>query len=151
RLTSELFDRIAVPVPRVRDADCRRGLMLVEDVGHRTLYDDTDHSWSHLTPIFRTAAEYVRRIQELPRESVATLNPHLDASLLRWELRKSWDLVLVPDGLVGDDATAAALAAAFDTLCAELGREDRLVPCHRDFMLRNLMWRDGELLVLDHQ
>jgi len=151
RLTSELFAGAGVPVPQVRAADCRRGLMLVEDVGHHTLYDESDRSWSRLTPIYRDAAEYVRRIQQLPRERIATLNPRLDAALLRWELRKSWDLVLVPDGLVGDAGTAAELAAAFDVLCAELGREERQAPCHRDFMPRNLMLRDGRLLVLDHQ
>lgn len=151
RTTSEMFARVDVPVPQVRAADCRRGLMLVEDVGTHTLYDEADRSWSRLSPIYRTAAEYVRRIQELPRASVDALNPRLDAALLRWELKKSWDLVLVPDGLVGDEATAAQLAAALDALCAELGREERLVPCHRDFMPRNLMLRGNDLLVLDHQ
>jgi aminoglycoside/choline kinase family phosphotransferase len=151
RATTELFVTAGVPVPRVLAADCKRGLMLVEDVGTHTLYDDSERAWDVLAPLYRTAAEYVRRIQTLPRASVATLNPRLDASLLRWELRKSWDLVLVPHGLVGDEQTAAALTGALDDLCAELGREERLVPCHRDFMPRNLMVMRSDLLVLDHQ
>src|SRR4051794_34793725 len=80
RATSELFAGVDVPVPGVRAADCRRGLMLVEDVGRRTLYDEADRSWSRLAPVYRTAADYVRRIQELPRASVDALNPRLDAA-----------------------------------------------------------------------
>jgi aminoglycoside/choline kinase family phosphotransferase len=151
RLTSALFAQAGVPVPAVRAADCRRGLMLVEDVGARTLYDEAERSWERLAPVYRRAAEYVRRIQELPAATLDALNPRLDGALLRWELKKSWELVLVPDGLAGDAETAPRFQAALDALCEELGRAERLVPCHRDFMPRNLMLRDGELLVLDHQ
>src|SRR4029079_3009578 len=107
--TTALFARAGVPVPQVRAADGRRGMMLVEDIGALTLYDEKRRSWDELAPIYRTATDYVRRIQQLPREVLATMNPRLDGALLRWELRKSWDLVLVPEGLAGDAATASAL------------------------------------------
>jgi N-acetylmuramate 1-kinase len=156
RLTTELLAGVGVPVPAVRSADCGRGLMLLEDLGDRTLYNQPERDWQALAPVYRQAAGHLRGIQSLPREPIATLNPPLASGLLRWELRKSWELFLVPRGLVGPPPVAAALAAALDTLCDELGREDRFVPCHRDFMPRNLMWRHGdggpdELLVLDHQ
>ena len=52
---------------------------------------------------------------------------------------------------MSDPALAAALRAALDTLCASLGDEPP-VPCHRDFMVRNLMpLPNGALVVLDHQ
>src|SRR5581483_10182595 len=120
RTTTDLFVTAGVPVPRVLAADCRRGMMLVEDVGTRTLYDEKERAWDSLAPIYRTATEYVRRIQRLPQATIATLNPRLDAALLRWELRKSWELVLVPNGLAGDEETARELALAFDALCAQL-------------------------------
>jgi hypothetical protein len=151
RLTTRLLGGAGVPVPAVRHADCARGLMLLEDVGDRTLYDEPERDWTALAPLYRSAVDHVERIQALPRDTVAALNPPLDTALLRWELRKTWDLVLVPEGLVGDTATATALAAAFETLCGELGREERLVPCHRDYMPRNLIRRGAELVVLDHQ
>jgi aminoglycoside/choline kinase family phosphotransferase len=152
RLTSELLAAAGVPVPTVLAADCRRGLMLIAEAGVRTLYEEPARSWSQLAPIYRRAVDSVRRIQALPRAAVATLNPPLDAELLRWELRKSWELFLLPAGLAGTDAEAAQLEAALATLCARLGATAELVPAHRDFMVRNLMLRgDGELLVLDHQ
>jgi len=159
RLTTALLAEAGVPVPAIHRADCRRGLMLLEDSGDRTLYDTPQRDWQALAPTYRRAVGYLRRIQALPRERVATLNVPLDAKLLRWELRKSWDLVLVPRGLVGPPEVERAFAAALETLCEELGRAERLRPCHRDFMPRNLMRREpdgrggdeGELLVLDHQ
>jgi len=157
RLTSAILHEVGVPVPAIRRVDCRRGLMLVEDTGDRTLYDTPVRDWDVLAPIYRRAADYVRRIGALPRERVETLNVWLDAKLLRWELRKSWELVLVPRGLVGPPEVERAFAAALETLCEELGRPERLRPCHRDFMPRNLMLRERreggerELLVLDHQ
>jgi aminoglycoside/choline kinase family phosphotransferase len=158
RITSALLSEVGVPVPLIRRADCHRGLMLVEDAGDLTLYDEPERDWSSLGAVYHRAAGYLRRIQSLSRERVATLNPRLDAGLLRWELSKSWELALVPRGLVGTPELARELTAALDTLCGELGREERLVPCHRDFMPRNLMRRAaaspgerGELLVLDHQ
>ena len=160
RLTTALLDDAGVPVPAIRRVDCRRGLMLLEDTGDRTLYDAPRRDWQALAPTYRRAADYLRRIQALPRERVATLNVWLDAALLRWELRKSWELALVPRGLVGPPQVERAFAAALETLCARLGDAERLRPCHRDFMPRNLMLRErgegagggeAELLVLDHQ
>lgn len=151
RLTTALLDHAGVPVPTIRRADCRRGLMLLEDSGDQTLYDAPLRDWKKLAPIYRLAVDYLRRIQALPSNRVDALNVRLDAALLRWELKKSWELVLVPRGLTGPPDVERAFAEALETLCAELGDADRLRPAHRDFMPRNLMLRDRELVVLDHQ
>jgi aminoglycoside/choline kinase family phosphotransferase len=79
------------------------------------------------------------------------LTPVLDADALRRELGQTWDLFLAPQRLLEDAALAADLHAALDELCAKISL-DPPVPCHRDFMARNLipMGRSG-LAVLDHQ
>jgi N-acetylmuramate 1-kinase len=158
RVTSMLLEDVGVAVPVVRAHDCRRGLMLIEDAGDRTLYDEPERDWNVLTPVYHCAADYIRRIHTLSRDTVAALNAPLDAALLAAELRKSWEIALVPRNLVGEPDVARAFAAALDALCTEIGAAERLVPCHRDFMPRNLKRRasrDGgsaeELLVLDHQ
>jgi aminoglycoside/choline kinase family phosphotransferase len=150
--TTELLAGAGVPVPEVLAADCARGYMLLADSGRHTLYEEPLRSWDDLLPIYRRAVEHARRIGALPRDAVAGLNTWLDTSLLRWELQKTWDLMLAPTGLVGPPEVAARLAEAFDTLAHELGAAERLVPCHRDFMPRNLMLASGgEVVVLDHQ
>jgi N-acetylmuramate 1-kinase len=156
RVTTALLGEVGVPAPKILRNDCHRGLMLLEDSGERTLYDEAERDWTALAPIYRRAVEHARRIGGLPRERVAPLNTWLDASLLRWEIDRTWKLALAPRGLVGPPPVERAFATALQALCDELGREDRLVPCHRDFMPRNLMRRRGpggdeEVLVLDHQ
>ena len=152
RFTTALLAGAGVDVPAVLAADCSRGLMLLGDSGHCTLYEEAPRPWHELAVVYRRAAEILRRIRDLPSNTVDGLNPHLDAALLRWELKKSWDLFLVPEGLTGPPALAERLRQGLDSLCERLGAESALVPCHRDFMPRNLMrGPDGGLLVLDHQ
>jgi aminoglycoside/choline kinase family phosphotransferase len=154
--TTALLAGAGVPVPRVLASDCAAGFMLVEDLGPQTLGDWKGRPWSELTPYFQTAVRLGGRIARLPAAEIAGLNPPLGTELLRRELAQTWDLFLAPRGLTGDAALTAAFRAALDDLCARLGAGP-LVPCHRDFMSRNLMPilqqdpGEGGLVVLDHQ
>jgi aminoglycoside/choline kinase family phosphotransferase len=152
--TTALLAEAGVRVPRVLAADCERGFMLLEDMGPLTFADwalATGRPWSELEPYFADALAQARRIAALPPESVAPLSPPLGRELLEKELRQTWDLFLDPQGLLGDAEEKAALAALLGELCARLA-EDPAVPCHRDFMARNLMPLPGaSVAVLDHQ
>jgi aminoglycoside/choline kinase family phosphotransferase len=150
--TGELLTGAGVRVPRIYAASCEQGWMLLEDFGPQTLGEQRDRPWSELRLYFRRALELVGRIAALPVDVVGGLNPPLDRGLLKRELAQTWDLFLEPRGLTGGPALTAALRAALDTLCDRLGDETP-VPCHRDFMVRNLMPVDGtgEVAVLDHQ
>lgn len=153
--TTRLLEDAGVRVPRVLGSSCDMGRMLLEDLGPRTLADFKDRPWSELTPWFEQALRWIERIAALPAEEVAGLNPPLDAELMRRELRQTWDLFLEPRSLTGGPALTSALRAALDEICDRLAAEPP-VPCHRDFMSRNLMPlmppdRSRDLAVLDHQ
>lgn len=150
--TGELLTGAGVRVPRVFAASCEEGWMLLEDFGPQTLGEQRERPWSALRLYFERAAELIGRIAALPVEEVEGLNPLLGLDLLRRELAQTWDLFLIPRELTGGPALTAALEAALDDLCARLGDETP-VPCHRDFMVRNLMPLDdlGGVAVLDHQ
>jgi aminoglycoside/choline kinase family phosphotransferase len=138
--TTELLESAEVRVPRVLAADCERGYMLLEDLGPLTLADwaaATHQPWSELVRYFAAALDQARRIAALPPERVAALSPPLDRELLEKELRQTWDLFLEPNGLTGGESSAE-LASLLSELCAQLAA-DPAVPCHRDFMARNLM------------
>ncbi len=152
--TTEILAGAGVRVPRILASDCEEGWMLIEDAGLETLGEwGQDRPWSELAPGFATALEIAERIAHLPVALLGDLNPVLDAELLRRELAQTWDLFLEPRGLVtgiGGEG-GEELRAALDALCDALGAETP-VPCHRDFMVRNLMpLPGGELAVLDHQ
>jgi N-acetylmuramate 1-kinase len=151
--TTEILSRAGVRVPRVLASDCEAGWMLVEDLGLRTLGEwGIGRPWSDLAGYFEHAREIADRISRLPMDGLAELNPRLGTELLKKELKQTWDLYLEPQGLLRDAKLAADLRAALDTLCETLGSATP-VPCHRDFMVRNLMPLPGgsELAVLDHQ
>jgi aminoglycoside/choline kinase family phosphotransferase len=151
--TTGILEAAGVRVPRVLASDCEAGWMLVEDLGPDTLGDwGRGRPWSELAGYFDRAVEIAGRISRLPMEGLAELNPRLGRELLARELTQTWDLFLEPRGLVADPALAAELRAALDALCQALDAEAP-VPCHRDFMVRNLMPVPGgaDLAVLDHQ
>ena len=114
--------------------------MLVEDLGPRTLGEwGRGRPWSELAGYFEHALEISRAhlapARGRPRGAQSACSA---GSCCASELAQTWDLFLEPQGLVSDPALAAELRAALDTLCATLGDEPP-VPCHRDFMVRNLM------------
>jgi N-acetylmuramate 1-kinase len=150
--TGAILEQAGVPVPRILAASCDEGWMLVEDLGTETLGDwGRGRPWSEIHSWFERALDLVDRIARLPTESVADLNPVLGRELMAKELAQTWDLFLEPRGLTGGPALTRELRAALDGICSNLGAETP-VPCHRDFMVRNLMPAPGgDLVVLDHQ
>ena len=151
--TTAMLEEAGVRVPRVLAADCAAGWMLLEDLGPQTLGDwGKGQPWSELGAFFAHALNLAARIARLPAGGLAELNPVLGGELLARELAQTWDFFLEPRGLVGDTALAADLRAALDAVVRGLAAAPP-VPCHRDFMVRNLMplFETAELAVLDHQ
>ena len=149
--STAILQRAAVPVPAILASNCDRGLMLLEDAGDRTLFDLRPRPLNQRLPLFERAIGIAARIATLDPSEVAELNPTLDADHLRRELQQTFDVFLEPSSLLGDGELPNEIESAFDRLCAALGDAPPL-PCHRDFMARNLVpAAAGDLVVLDHQ
>ncbi len=149
--TTELLAGAGIRVPRILAADCELGAMLVEFLGDETLNEWAEgRSWDEIGPRFDAALEVARRIATLDPEAVAGLSPPLDAALLSRELRLTEESFLAPSGLLEGDLgrrVEATLEALADSIADVPAR-----PCHRDFMVRNLVpWNDSGVAVLDHQ
>jgi N-acetylmuramate 1-kinase len=145
--TTAILAGAGVPVPRMLAADCERGWMLLQDLGEHTLAELRDRPWRELAAYFEKAAALAARIAALPLDVVRDLNPPLDGALMLRELAQTRQLFLEPQGLL----PPLAMDAALEDLCGELAA-DPPVPCHRDYMARNLVpeGTDG-VAVLDHQ
>lgn len=149
--TGELLREAGLRVPAVLDSDCELGVMLLEDLGERTLYDLRNESWSVLRPYLEQAVEDSTRIARIAPAKVAPLSPPLDQALLERELEQTWRSFLGPRRLGGGRRATAELRAALRELCRRLAQEPQ-VACHRDYMARNLVpLADGRLGLLDHQ
>jgi len=146
RRAQELLRQAGVPVPRLVRDDPERGIAMLEDLGPSTLYD-CRQGWSESPAELAAALRCCDTIASLDRERVAALgSPALDAELLREELRGVTELLLEPAGVCGDD-----WEDGLSELCERLGAPP-LVPCHRDFMARNLVPDfHGGVSVLDFQ
>lgn len=142
-----LLDAAGVRVPRIEADAPELGFALLEDLGPATLFERGDLDWNARRPWFESALAAASRVAALPVDAVVALgSPPLDAALLCRELEPALELFLAPRGLA-----PAAMRAALDELCVRLGAETP-VPCHRDFMARNLMpLADGTVAVLDFQ
>lgn len=149
RQTTAWLEGIGVRVPRILAADCGRGLMLLEDVGEHTLYERAPRGTEALAAYFRHARRIAERIAKLPMAAVAALNPPLDAALLRSELARTWTAFAEPRT---PHELTRSVQELFDTL-ADAIAADPPRPCHRDFMVRNLvpLASPPALAVLDHQ
>lgn len=146
RRAATLLERAGVRVPRVVRDDQDAGFALLEDLGPRTLYELAP-DWTALAGELDAALDAAATIARLPPADVEALGSEpLGEPLLRRELAQTIELFLAPHGLAEPE-----MVAALDELCARLGRGP-LVPCHRDFMARNLI-PDGRggVGVLDFQ
>lgn len=159
---TEVLNSVGVPLPGVERHSIGEPVwILQEDLGPRTVFDRWeagDPSPTELDRYLTEAAACIGRIQLLSADSVRSLgSPPLDRRLLTAELDLTWERFLEPRGLVRDPALAEQLRAFCNAVCERLGSAPP-VPCHRDFMVRNLMLRtpdregaEPEVVVIDHQ
>lgn len=143
-----------VRVPEIRRSSSERGWMLVEDLGVETLYELGNRKPlppSELEAHVRAAVESAGRIAALNVNAVAELgNPPLDGAALRRELDPTFEFLLDAQGLSDLLRERRDLLLALDELCDRLNG-DPLVPCHRDFMSRNLIPLADGIAVIDFQ
>ena len=153
-LQALLFAR-HVPVPALHRYDRERGLLWLDDLGDETLLDrlggvgtDARVGW------YRLAVDLLVRLQGAlgagPGAAIC-YQRRFERRLLRWELDHylEWR-VGAQLGRRPSAATAAALAAEMDALVDRLLALPQVV-CHRDFQSTNLMFRGGEMVVIDFQ
>lgn len=147
-----LLASAGVRVPAILVNDLEEGRMAIEDLGERTVFELSGGGWSLLEPYFRDAAEQLRRIAGLDRTAVSALDsPPLDAELLDRELDPTFAHLFDPAGLAARPVERERWRGALRQLCGRLAA-DPLVPCHRDFMARNLVaLPGGRVGVIDFQ
>jgi aminoglycoside/choline kinase family phosphotransferase len=148
--TSSLLGEAGVRVARIERHDRERGFMLLEDLGTLNLYESSHGNWRQLEPLFNDALRQLALLRRLDRRACAALNPPLDDALLRAELHKTWTLFIEPYA-GADRAFADELRVSLEALSQRLAGA-AMVPCHRDFMARNLMpLAQQRVAILDHQ
>jgi aminoglycoside/choline kinase family phosphotransferase len=150
-----LLKDFGLPVPEVEDEDGTRGIMLLEDLGDRTLQEALrsgsdedrdrwyDEALDQLVTLQRAAASAAR--------DAVCFHLAFDIEKLVWELHYFEKHFLVGHrrrALSVDDQ--AQLAESYHALAAEIASWPRVL-CHRDFHSRNLIQHRDCLYWIDFQ
>ncbi|WP_437287665.1 phosphotransferase [Sorangium sp. So ce406] len=147
-----------VRVPALLAEDCERGLLLLEDLGDRTLAALVEREPGLRAEVYSLAVRDLARAQRalaaLPPGSIVD-SCALDATLLRWELDHFRAWALDARGRRLEDAARAELDAVSDRLARRIAAWPRGF-VHRDYQSRNLMVVDApggglEIAWLDFQ
>jgi aminoglycoside/choline kinase family phosphotransferase len=151
-----LLAKMPVPIPEVLGHAGDLGVLALQDLGDVTLQ-------AHLgaaTPEehaarYREAVAIIAMIQrrgvELEAPGYVPYGISFDVEKLTWELDFFTKHFLEAyRGVTLADDERATLRAEFSIIIQELAAEPRVL-CHRDYHSRNLMFRDGQLYVIDFQ
>ena len=151
-----LFRRLGIPIPAVLDEAADLGILAVEDLGDETLQSWMDGAPGRdPAPLYREAIDHLAALQtggaSFRDEGALPFTRAFDVPKLSWELdffRSEFlgahrQITLSP-------AETAALGRELSAIAEDLAAEPRVL-CHRDYHCRNLMVRDGRLVVIDFQ
>lgn len=155
------------PVPAIVSSHPREGVLVLEDVGDRSLQA---HLLGPPAPgsaererLYAEAVDWIVRLQRRGTPAVTPSIPAyhfaLDETKLGRELgyfAEHYVRRLLGDPLAADAAAAVTLRSALASIAAAAGRPGDRVLCHRDYHSRNLMLREGaaaagRLVILDFQ
>ncbi len=149
------LQKLELPVPRLYHYDAARGLLFLEDCGPRTMEDELKHHPEKTETCYRQAVEL---LADLHHRATRALGPDCPAHALRFDVEKlMWELDFMIEhyvtGLKGvslAESDLADLRRPLLDLCATLAAEETFFT-HRDYHCRNLMVKDGNLILLDFQ
>ena len=147
---------IGARVPALYGASADQNILLLEDLGDRSLWDTVQGlSDDDVFSSYRKAIDQLLRIQvEGTRrrdDACIAFTQRFDLRLYTWEFEHfiEYGLEKRPGASVGD-SDKAGLRESFTAIACRL---DSLAPClsHRDYHSWNLMVTNGEIAVIDFQ
>ena len=153
---ARLLAQVPVPIPEILGHADDLGILVQQDLGDVTLQAHLGSAApGEHTALYRQAIDFVAAIQRRGRELASSdYIPYgiaFDVAKLTWEMDffVKHFVVAYRGATIADDARAA-ISAEFAGIIEELASEPRVL-CHRDYHSRNLMWKDGQLFIIDFQ
>ena len=151
----KFLNTLELPVPKLFHYNSERGLLFLEDCGHTTLEDWVCEHPEDKGAYYRQAVELLARLHQR-----ATKNSDADcpAYHLKFDVEKlMWELDFMLEHYVKGlhksllkEREMDEVRRHFFALCETLAAQEPTFT-HRDYHSRNLMARDGKLILLDFQ
>lgn len=153
--SQSFFESKGVRVPKVFHTDLKKGYILEEDLGDETLLKklaEINTAKEELEVYERIVDELVKfhtiPVKELEGTHIA--KQKFDFEKLINEIDFTVDYFVEKFLGIKDEDFKRSIIEEFYPVCRRLS-EQKMVCCHRDFHSRNIMFKDGELIVIDFQ
>jgi aminoglycoside/choline kinase family phosphotransferase len=153
---ADLLDRMPLPVPEILGHSDAEGIVEQSDLGDVTLQAHLGAaSASEHAALYRQAVALIELIQrrghELASDRYLPYRVAFDVEKLTWEMDFFVrHFVEAYRGAVLTAGDREGLREEWQAIVGELASEPRVL-CHRDYHSRNLMFREGQLYVIDFQ
>ena len=153
---ARLLAEVPVPIPAIQGHADDLGILVQQDLGDVTLQAHLGAAApAEHTALYRQAIGFLAAIQRRGRELVSdryvSYRIAFDVDKLTWELDFFVKhLVVAYRGADIPPAAREAIGQECAVIIQELAAEPRVL-CHRDYHSRNLMYRDGQLFIIDFQ
>ncbi|MBF5044452.1 phosphotransferase [Aggregicoccus sp. 17bor-14] len=148
------LEKLGVRVPRVLRYDEPAGMMVLEDLSDRT-FELALEGGKNNARLYGQAVDLLARLRAQAERHVdpecLAFTRAFDEDLYDWELHhfREWGLEIW-SGKKPTDAERAELDRTFRDIAKQLAAAPRGFT-HRDYQSRNIMVKDGELVVIDFQ
>lgn len=144
-----------VRVPQIHDMNLKKGYILEEDLGDKTLLqrlssiEDKEEEFNIYKEIITTLLK-LHKIQKKDIDAVQLFSNSFDKEKLMQEMEFSSKFFLKKFLKIECNETCDNLMKQFEPICERLASE-KMVFTHRDFHSRNIMVKDKDLIVIDFQ
>jgi N-acetylmuramate 1-kinase len=148
------LEKLGVRVPRILRYDEPAGMMVLEDLSDVT-FEAALEGGKNNQALYTRAVDLLARLraqaERQPDPDCLAFTRAFDEDLYDWELHhfREWGLE-VWSGKKPTDAERAELDRTFRDIAKQLAAAPRGFT-HRDYQSRNIMMKDGELVVIDFQ
>jgi hypothetical protein len=148
------LEKLGVRVPRILRYDEPAGMMVLEDLSDLT-FEAALEGGKHRDALYTRAVDLLARLRAQAEKrqdpDCLAFTRAFDEDLYDWELHhfREWGLE-VWSGKKPTDAERAELDRTFREIARTLAAEPRGFT-HRDYQSRNIMVKEGELVVIDFQ
>lgn len=151
-----ILSRHDIRVPKIYDSSPEKGYSLQEDLGVDTLLSklalidglNTELTW------YKVLVNFISSLAKVPKESyenTCVSGYKFDVEKFDWEIKFSIDNLLVKMmGFSDKDQRIEKIKSDFHKINLELAQE-KMILCHRDLHSRNIMYKDGEFVLIDFQ
>jgi N-acetylmuramate 1-kinase len=152
---ADFLRKHGIRVPEIYFHDPAEGLIWIEDLGERDLYNYRQESWLVRRAFYESALDQIATLHALPESICVEMKEHLpaefNAELYLWEQNYFFKNCLGRYFKVDNTRRAALAALPALKEVAELLASFPRVLVHRDFQSQNIIIRNGQAYLLDFQ